>query len=106
MREYNIYLNSIASVMRRVKAESYDEAVELAYREYGIPVPCHQEEYDLSGDWEVDDAASDPDYDHNIAKARENYKQRVATLLRENRDLDPEDLVELLASKAMLRLPR
>ena len=105
MREYKIYLTSKASVMRTIEADSYDEAVDMAYRDYRNPVPCHQEEYDLSGDWEVDDESSDPDYDENIAKAREAYKKRVADLIRENSDLDAYGLAELLASKAMLRMP-
>ena len=105
MREYTIYLNSTASISHTVEAESYDEAVEKVYNEYGTPIPCHMEEYDL-GDWDVDDAESDPDYDDAITKARTEFMDRVADLLRDNRDLVGDDLVALLADEGVLNMPK
>lgn len=105
MREYTIFLNSTATFSRTVEAESYGEAVEKVYDEYGTPVPCHQEEYSL-GDWEPDNEASDPDYAENIAKARTAFMDRVVALLRDNRDLAGDDLAALLADKGVLNMPK
>lgn len=105
MRDYTIYLTSTASISHTVEAESYDEAVDKVLNEYGTPVPCHMEQYDL-GDWDVDDAESDPDYDDAITKARTEFMDRVADLLRDNRDLVGDDLAALLAAKGVLNMPK
>lgn len=106
MREFTIYLTTTASsIGHTVEAESYGEAVEKVYEEYGTPVPCHMEQYDL-GDWEPDDESSDPDYEANIAKARTEFMDRVADLLRDNRDLVSDDLAALLADEGVLYLPK
>ena len=105
MREYTVYLTATASsIGRTVEAESYGEAVEKVYEEYGTPTPCHMEEYDL-GDWEPDNESSDPDYAENIAKTRTEFMDRVADLLRDNRDLVGDDLSALLAAKGVLNMP-
>lgn len=106
MREYTVYLTATASsIGHTVEAESYGEAVEKVYEEYGTPTPCHMEEYDL-GDWEPDNESSDPDYAENIAKTRTEFMDRVADLLRDNRDLVGDDLAALLAAKGVLNMPK
>lgn len=105
MREFTTYLTTTAVTDVIVGAESYDEAVEGAWDEFQPPVADHIEDFDLSGDWEVDHAASDPDYDATVEAARDAYVDHVADLLRSHRGLTAIELARFLAAGGVLNLP-
>lgn len=105
MREYTIYFTTTAVTDVIVEAESYDEAVERAWDGFQPPVADHVEDFDLSGDWELDDVASDPDYDDTVEAARDAYVDHVADILRSHRGLTAVELARFLAAEGLLNLP-
>lgn len=105
MREFTIYLTTTAVTDVIVEAESYDEAVERAWDGFRPPVADHVEDFDLSGDWEVDHAASDPDYDDHRSTERTRVMDYVADTLMLNRGLSAGEMAVLLAEKGLLNLP-
>lgn len=54
MPRYMVYMVTTASAAIEVEAVSADDAEDRAY-EVGFPSPCHQEEFELAGDWEIDE---------------------------------------------------
>ena len=103
MSDYIIYFTATAVTDVKVKADTYDEAYERAWDEFDVPAPCHEEEYDLS-DWEVDHAASDPDFDEHRSTQRTRTLQVVADQLMLNRGPSAGEMAELLAEKGLLNL--
>lgn len=105
MSEYTIYFTTTAVTDVTVEAESYEQAVEDAWDEFQPPVAYHIEDFDLSGDWEVDDAASDPDYGEHRSTERTRVMDYVADTLMLNRGLSAGETAVLLAEKGLLNLP-